>query len=120
MFFHNRSPFGAYFPLEFFDNEDFDTRMPEDWMGVRYNSQGSDLYPLPGKAFIPIVSEKPSNDLVSFSELTSEVLLDKTPRLHNFRKWLIRERYKRIVQDDPDSYSHGLMPLTFIAWQLLL
>jgi len=89
-----KSQFGFHFPLEYFDNEEFDIRSPEAWMSLRPNPKGGGKYPLPGKAYLPLPPD-PTDPMISLAEITSEVLLDKSARLQGFRRWLTLQRTQR-------------------------
>ncbi|XP_041836448.1 dynein heavy chain 1, axonemal isoform X2 [Melanotaenia boesemani] len=47
------SPGSPFLPLELFDNEDFDSRTPEDWLALGYAEGSPDQKPIPAKAFLP-------------------------------------------------------------------
>lgn len=49
------------FPLEWFDNNDYEIMAPEQWLAVHSNDNG---YILPAKAFIPILSYRNAKSLV--------------------------------------------------------
>ncbi|TRY59872.1 hypothetical protein DNTS_035283 [Danionella cerebrum] len=47
-------PISNYLPLEIFDNEDFDCRSPEEWLGLGYEPGSTGRKPVPAKALLPI------------------------------------------------------------------
>ncbi|CAG7831213.1 unnamed protein product [Allacma fusca] len=105
-------PFGPMFPLDYFDNEEYDIRSGEEWMYLGWDWKEQKIFPIPAKAFLPMPKDStlrkkkchpntPADDVenVALSELTSANLLTKTERLEKFRRWLLTERYRRLVRD---------------------
>ncbi|XP_026131005.1 dynein heavy chain 1, axonemal isoform X1 [Carassius auratus] len=46
-------PVSNYLSLEIFDNEDFDSRTPEEWLALGYEQGSIDRKPVPAKALLP-------------------------------------------------------------------
>jgi hypothetical protein len=111
-FIKTKPPFGPQFPLEHFDNEEFDIRPGEEWIGLGWDPKENKMYPIPAKAFLPMPLPGARLQVPALSEVTAMNLLKKTESLDNFRKWLIRERYKRQMMLMGVKYSrkdyHGL------------
>lgn len=74
---------------------DFDIRSGEEWINLGYDVDDNKMYPIPGKAFLPMPQLQTRRFLPALSEVTSSNLLKKSETLERFRKWLIKERFKR-------------------------
>nr|XP_033782541.1 dynein heavy chain 1, axonemal isoform X1 [Geotrypetes seraphini]XP_033782544.1 dynein heavy chain 1, axonemal isoform X1 [Geotrypetes seraphini]XP_033782545.1 dynein heavy chain 1, axonemal isoform X1 [Geotrypetes seraphini]XP_033782546.1 dynein heavy chain 1, axonemal isoform X1 [Geotrypetes seraphini]XP_033782547.1 dynein heavy chain 1, axonemal isoform X1 [Geotrypetes seraphini] len=48
------APLPVYLPLEVFDDEEFDCRIPEEWMRLGYEPGSCDRKPLPANALLPV------------------------------------------------------------------
>ena len=109
------------FPLDYFDNEDYDIRTGEEWMFLGWDWKEHRMYPIPAKAYLPVrrqldenVPEKCKHLLEkekpkALSEMTAVNLLTKTERLEKFRHWLLTERYRRLTNDDASAGSYSTL-----------
>ncbi|XP_030045280.1 dynein heavy chain 1, axonemal-like, partial [Microcaecilia unicolor] len=48
------APLPVYLPLEVFDDEEFDCRIPKEWIGLGYEPGSCDRKPVPAKALLPV------------------------------------------------------------------
>ena len=62
------APFPPYLPLLLFDNEDYECRRPEDWLGLGCSEDDSDRRPVPAMALLPLLDA----DLLSESRGTPD------------------------------------------------
>ncbi|MCJ8744212.1 hypothetical protein PDJAM_G00116030 [Pangasius djambal] len=74
-------PVVNYLPLEIFDNEEFDSRTPEDWLALGCDQGSSDQKPVPAKAFLPTNDTDSAEEKRSSPEYTwqSVGVLDYSP-----------------------------------------
>ena len=119
-------PFGPMFPLDYFDNEEYDIRTGEEWMFLGWDWKEHKMYPIPAKAFLPIRRSRQDDKMKkcklveeekpkALSEITAVNLLTKTERLERFRRWLLSERYRRLTRDDTSAgtfYGFSRMEIT--------
>ncbi|XP_067907506.1 dynein axonemal heavy chain 1 [Heterodontus francisci] len=121
----NAAQFTVYLPLEVFDDEEFESRTPEEWLQLGYE-EGSDIRkPIPGKALLPkddkLGHDDPKSDSLSYRWFFVGVLdYDKAKKLYLVQKAnsydLIRDEKNQTVVNGGISESGERLELPNQFW----
>ncbi|XP_078270493.1 dynein axonemal heavy chain 1 [Rhinoraja longicauda] len=102
----NPAHFTVYLPLEVFDDEEFESRTPNEWLELGYEEGSNDRKPIPGNALLPkedkLGHDDPKSDSLGYRWFFVGVLdYDKERKLYLVQKansyGLIRDEKNRIV-----------------------
>ncbi|XP_072136794.1 dynein axonemal heavy chain 1 isoform X1 [Mobula birostris] len=102
----NPAQFTVYLPLEVFDDEEFESRTPDEWLELGYEEGSNDRKPIPGYALLPkddkLGHDVPKSDSLGYRWFSVGVLdYDKEKKLYLVQKansyGLIRDEQNRIV-----------------------
>ncbi|XP_032892704.1 dynein heavy chain 1, axonemal [Amblyraja radiata] len=102
----NPAQFTVYLPLEVFDDEEFESRTPNEWLELGYEEGSNDRKPIPGNALLPkddkLGHDDPKSDSLGYRWFFVGVLdYDKERKLYLVQKansyGLIRDEKNKVV-----------------------
>jgi len=97
-FIRSKPPFNPMFPLHYFDNTEWDTRTPDEWINLGWDGKERRFYAIPGKAFLPLPGSYVRKTTPALSETIVDNLLNSSKRLFYLERCLLKERYERLLE----------------------